>query len=192
MEPSTIAQIASLGTELNTNHYRIVCLAARYDADLEWFRQGHPNPAVAIASALEIHTSTAREWIRVGHALEYLPGIDAAFATNDLSYAKVRILTRSADPDNEDDLLTLAYERTADRLTTAIARHIAGDETDAERDTRHHDDRSVTVHTGADGMVTIRAVLPPDIGKAIAETLNSIVGQVAATPPDPPAGHSVR
>ena len=147
VQPSTIDRIASLGHELNANQYQIVRLAADYDTGLDWLQCGYPNPATAIANALDIHTSTAREWIRVGHALEYLPGIDAAFATNDLSYAKVRILTRSADPDNEDQLLALAYERTANRLPAAIANHIAGDETDDDRDNRHHDNRSITVHT---------------------------------------------
>ena len=191
---SMIDEIVSLGRELNANQYRVVCLAAEFDRGLEWFRRGDPNPAVAIARALDIHSSTAREWIRVGHALDSLPGISEAFANNDLSYAKARILTRWANPDNEHELLALAHGRTADRLTTAIASHLAGEETDAERDGRHHDMRSVTVRTDGDGMVVIRAVLPPAIGKAIAATLNTIIAQVAATPTDlstdPPADGS--
>lgn len=177
-----IDEIASLGNELNANQYRIVVLAATFDTGLDWFRHGYANPATAIARALDIHTSTAREWIRVGHALDFLPGIGEAFANNSLSYAKARILTRWANPDNEDELLALAQDRTANRLTTAIANHIAGDETDTERDSRHHDSRSVTGHTDADGMIVIRSVLPPSIGKPILETLNAIVKQVAATP----------
>ncbi len=35
-----------------------------------------------------MHTSTAREWVRIGHALRELPRIDAAFGSNDISYAK--------------------------------------------------------------------------------------------------------
>ncbi|MEZ5226845.1 MAG: HNH endonuclease signature motif containing protein [Acidimicrobiales bacterium] len=177
---STIDQIISLGRELNAHHHRIVCLAAAYDTGLEWFHRGFPSPAAAIARALDIHTATAREWIRVGHALDDLPAI----ADNELSYAKVRILTRWATPDNEHELLMLAHDRTAGRLTTAIANHLAGEETPDERDRRHHDGRSVTVHTDGDGMIVIRAVLPPNIGKAVAETLNTIIQQVAATPMD--------
>lgn len=190
MFKSIVEQIAALGTELNANQYRIVRLVARYEASLEWFDQGFASPAMAIARTLGVHTSTAREWIRVGHALDVLPLIDDAFASNRLSYAKARILTRWADPENEQELLDLASDRTANRLTTAVSKYLAGEETDAERDQRHHDSRSVTVHTDAEGMIIIRAALPPNIGKAVAEALNSIVQRIAATSADEPSGQS--
>ena len=69
MRHSTVQEIAALGHEINHNHYRIVRLAARYDHELDWFREGYATPSLAIAKALDIHTSTAREWVRVGHAL---------------------------------------------------------------------------------------------------------------------------
>lgn len=184
MTSSIVDEIAALGSELNTNQYKIVRLAADYDRKLEWFTQGYATPAMAIARTLDIHTSTAREWIRVGHALDTLVLIDEAFASNELSYAKTRILTRWAEPDNEQELLDLAHKSTANRLTTALANYLAGDETDAERDQRLHDIRSVTVRTDGDGMVVIRAVLPPSIGKQVAEAIDTIVRQVAATPAD--------
>lgn len=184
MAPPLVEQIASLGTELNANQYKVVRLAAVYDATLEWFHDGFKSSAVAIARALDIHDSTAREWIRVGHALDELPLVHDAFATNVLSYAKTRILTRWADSENEADLLELAYDRTANRLTTAIAKYLAGDETDDERDQRQLENRSVTVYTDAEGMVIIRAALPANIGKHVAEALNTVIQQVAATPFD--------
>ena len=61
---------------------------------LDWFHEGFKSPAVAIARALDIHDSTAREWIRVGHTLDDLPRIHDAFAANKLPYAKTRILDR--------------------------------------------------------------------------------------------------
>ncbi len=188
MQSSIVDEIVALGIEINSNQYKIVRLAAEYDQRLEWFRQGFPSPSVAIARALDIHTSTAREWIRVGHALDALPCIDEAFRDNNLSYAKTRILTRWADPKNEKELLNLAYDRAANRLTTAVANYLAGDESEVERDERHHDHRSVTVHTDGSGMVIIRAALPPNIGKQVAEALDTIMRQVAATPVDPGRG----
>ncbi len=182
MAPPLVEQIASLGVELNANQYMVVRLAAVYDATLEWFHDGFKSSAVAIARALDIHDSTAREWIRVGHALDELPLVHDAFATNVLSYAKTRILTRWADSENEADLLELAYDRTANRLTTAIAGYFAGDETDDERDQRQQENRSVTVYTDAEGMVIIRAALPANIGKHVAEAVDAVVRQVAATP----------
>ena len=183
---AAVDEIAALGNEINANHYKIVCLAARYDTDLEWHAQGLKSPSHGIAQALDIHTSTAREWIRVGHALDVLPAINDAFSSNELSYAKTRIVTRWADPRNEHELLELAWERSANRLTTAIAKYLADDETDVERDLRLHDNRSVTVHTDGDGMIVVRAVLPPDIGKRVVAAFDTIVQQVAVTPVDEP------
>ena len=65
MHAPLVEQIASLGIELNANQYKVVRLAAEYDATLDWFHQGFKSSAVAIARALDMHDSTAREWIRV-------------------------------------------------------------------------------------------------------------------------------
>ena len=186
MHTPLVEQIASLGVELNANQYKVVRLAAEYDTTLDWFREGFKSPAVAIASTLDIHDSTAREWIRVGHALDELPLIHDAFARNELSYAKARIVTRWANSENEADLLKIAHDRTANRLTTAIAAHLADDETDEERDQRHHDNRSVTTYTDADGMLIIRVAVAPNVGKHVVAAIDTIVQQVAATPYDEP------
>ena len=186
----TVNEIAALGTEINHNQYQIVRLAARYDLERDWHQQGLCTPALGISRALDIHTSTAREWIRVGHALDHLPLINHAFGTNQLSYAKARILTRWAEPDTEDELLEIASERSANRLTAAIAKHLARDEDETERDQRHHDERSVTIHTDANGMTIIHVVLPPHLGKPIAAALTTVMKDVAATPLEqPPSEH---
>ena len=164
----------------------MVRLAAEYDTTLDWFHEGFKSPAVAIASTLDIHDSTAREWIRVGHALDELPLIHDAFARNELSYAKARIVTRWANSENEADLLEIAHDRTANRLTTAIAAHLADDETDEERDQRHHDNRSVTTYTDGDGILIIGVAVAPNVGKHVVAAIDTIVQQVAATPYDEP------
>lgn len=196
---SAVDQLIELGFELNANHYRVVHLAARYDEELDWLRQGLESPAAGIANRLQIHTATAREWIRVGHSLRDLPLIDAAFGANEISYAKARILTRWADPDNEAQLLTLAENRTANRLTTAIAQLLAIDEDDESRDQRHHAARSLTSYTDGDGMVVIRIALPPTSAKPVIAAVEELVRRIAQTPideadetrPDPPASASL-
>lgn len=182
--PSAGQQLLELGREINANQYRVVHLAARYDDELEWFHSGMKGPAQWISTQLGIHSSTAREWIRVGHALRDLPVIDGAFAAGEVSFAKVRILTRWADVDNETALLALARERSADRLTTAIANHLAqhDDEADDERDRRHHDARGLTTWTDGDGMTVIRITLPPHLAKRILAAIDALVRMIAATP----------
>src|SRR5438093_7995200 len=62
----------------------------------------------------------AREHVRVARRLEELPLIHEAFAGGELSYAKVRALTRIADADSEAELLDLAYQLTASQLERAV------------------------------------------------------------------------
>jgi hypothetical protein len=57
--------------------------------------------------------TTAREKVRVAHALKHLPLIARAFSSGELSYAKVRAMTRVATRDNEGDLLAFALRHTA-------------------------------------------------------------------------------
>ncbi len=178
-------ELEALGWAINANQYRVVHLAARFDEELEWYRLGHRSASAWIASQLQIQTSTAREWIRVGHALRHLPSIDAAFAAHEISYAKVRIVTRWADDDNESLLLELARERNASRLSLAIARAFAdGGETDAERDTRLHEERSLTTWTDGDGMTVVRIVLAPSVAKPVVAAVDEMVRRIAQTPLD--------
>ena len=58
----------------------------------------------------------AREHVRVARALPELPRIREAFESGQLSYSKVRVLTRVAEADSEADLLELARYATAAQL----------------------------------------------------------------------------
>ncbi|MEZ5282525.1 MAG: DUF222 domain-containing protein [Acidimicrobiales bacterium] len=186
-------ELVALGWQVHANQHRLVHLAARFDEELEWFYQGVKSAAQWIADRLGIRSSTAREWIRVGYSLRELPLIDKALADHEISYAKARILTRWADPDNEAHLLELAVERSADRLSVAIARALADDgETDEERDVRLHEARSVTTWTDGDGMTVVRVVLPPSVGKCVVAAFDELARRIAELPADlpadPPAG----
>ena len=182
---STGEELQELGWELNANQHRLVHLAARFDEELEWYRAGLKSASHWIAERLQIESSTAREWIRVGYSLRYLPLTDAALAAQQISYAKARIVTRWADTDNEEQLLELARERSASRLGVAIARFLAGTgETDDERDLRLHDERSFSTWTDGDGMTVLRVVLPPSVAKPIVAVVDELVRRIADTPLD--------
>jgi len=64
--------------------------------------------------------NAAREKVRVAHALKPLPCISAAFASGELSFSKVRALTRIADPENEKELLDLARYATAAQVEKLV------------------------------------------------------------------------
>ena len=62
----------------------------------------------------------AREYVRVGEALEQLPAIGNAFRRGELTFTKVRALTRVATPASEEGLLELASSLTASQLERAL------------------------------------------------------------------------
>jgi hypothetical protein len=63
----------------------------------------------------------AREKVRVAHALPNLPKIAAAMACGQLSYSKVRALTRVASAATEDDFLSIALHGTAHHVESWCA-----------------------------------------------------------------------
>jgi hypothetical protein len=62
----------------------------------------------------------AREYVRVAQALAELPAIRASFARGEVTFTKVRALTRVATPACEEDLLELAQVLTAAQLERAL------------------------------------------------------------------------
>ena len=64
----------------------------------------------------------AREKVRTARALGVLPLIDEAFRDGQLSYSKVRALTRAATPDNETELLERARSISAEGVEQLVRR----------------------------------------------------------------------
>ena len=146
-------EIVAIGSALATSQYRLIDLAARFEAGDEWLIDGYPTAAHWIADRLDMCVSTAREWIRVGKALEALPAMKGAFAEGEISYAKVKILTRVATPENEAELLDIARRVPAGRLSLALAAWSEENEDPDVRAERHRRHRHLRWWTEPDGMI---------------------------------------
>src|SRR5436309_13125979 len=77
-------------------------------------------PAQWLAWRCGLTPRTAREHVRIARSLGRLPAIKVAFARGQVSFAKVRALTRVAEPANEENLIELALELTAAQLERAL------------------------------------------------------------------------
>ena len=107
-----------------------------------------------------IALSAASDKVRVAHCLGRLPAVNAAFAAGQLSYSKVRAITRVATADNEDALLEMARAGTAahlERIVRAYRRALGNDETDQAD--HWHRQRFLAWHYDDDGIVVVRARL---------------------------------
>jgi hypothetical protein len=112
----------------------------------------------------------AREHLRVARRLEELPLIHAAFARGELSYAKVRALTRIADAENEEELLELASHATASQLERVVRayRRVTMDEAAAAQAAAYF-----VWSWGDDGSLVFKGQLAPDDGAVFLQALNA-------------------
>src|SRR4026207_589751 len=105
-------QIAELSAHLDAATARLLALIREFDARGGW-NTGFRSCAAWRSGRVGLDMGAARERVRVAHALEALPLLAEALARGELSYAKVRALTRVATPETEARLLKVARADTA-------------------------------------------------------------------------------
>jgi hypothetical protein len=120
---------------------------------------------------------TAREHVRIARSLGRLPVIRSAFGSGQISFAKVRALTRVADPANEESLLELALELTAAQLERALRayRRVTTEEAAAVQEAAYLD-----WYWDDDGSLVVRGRLAPEDGAVLLEALEA--GHAALRP----------
>jgi 5-methylcytosine-specific restriction endonuclease McrA len=133
-----------------------------------------------------IALGAAREKVRVAHALEALPQIASAMERGELSYSKVRALTRVACPATEATLLNIALHGTAWHVEAVVREFRRIQEVaEASRMERQHEKRGLTYSFDDDGSVVIRLRLPGEQGSLLLKALDAADEQ---TLQDVPAG----
>ncbi len=162
-------------TTWSTSQRTIIGLAADFADSGEWMATGAASAAHWIAAAADIEVCTAREWIRVGRRLRTLPVIADAFEANDLSYSKVRCLTRLATPMNEAQLVAIAATVAAGQLPRALAAWMHRTSDSAELERHQHEHRSISWRIEPDGVVTFTQRLPPLVAGAFISRLTTHV-----------------
>jgi hypothetical protein len=125
----------------------------------------------------------AHEHVRVAVALRDLPETRAAFARGELSFSKVRALTRFATPGQEHDDVELARQTTAAQLERIAGSFVAACRNADADPVRRALDSSHISHAGnADGVTTtITLRVPNDLA---ARTLAAIDAEMDRLPID--------
>jgi hypothetical protein len=114
----------------------------------------------------------ARERVRVARALGTLPRLAQALARGELSYAKVRALTRVATVETEEQLLAVGRAGTAEHVERIVRGWRRVDRQAEARETaRQHASRALHVYQNDDGMVTVRGRLTPEVGALLLQAL---------------------
>jgi Domain of unknown function (DUF222)/HNH endonuclease len=108
----------------------------------------------------------------VARALGTLPLLAQALARGELSYAKVRALTRVATPETEKGLLAVGRAGTAEHVERIVRGWRRVDrQAEAREATRQHASRSLQVYPDSDGTVIIRGRLTPEVGALLVQAL---------------------
>jgi len=108
--------IVDLAARMDAACYKQLLLIRQFDERGGWLNWAFPNCTEWLAWRCDLSMNAAREKVRVAHALLTLPGISRSFAAGQLSYTKVRALTRVANKRNEDDLVSFAHKNDAVRV----------------------------------------------------------------------------
>ncbi|HAJ76832.1 MAG TPA: hypothetical protein DCM64_10295 [Gammaproteobacteria bacterium] len=127
-------EITRLAGHINAAQHRFLkLLAALIEREAWGGGSGIKSPAHWLNYYCGIALGAAREKVRVAKCLASLPLIDQAFSAGAISYSKVRALTRTATPDNEEYLLMIAQHSTAQHVEILVkhtqrARRLCGNE----------------------------------------------------------------
>ncbi len=145
-----------------------MALLAQFDRREGWRLQGFGSAAEWLAWRTGVTLGTARERVRTALALTQLPQTSAAMRNGELSFSKVRALTRAATPDNEATLLELARSGSAamlERVVRGWKKLDRAGELRAEQ--LRHRTRTFSAWVDDDGMVVVKGRLDPEVGAAL-------------------------
>ena len=166
-------EIAELSAHLDAATARLLALIRDFDARGGW-NTGFRSCAHWLAWRVGLDLGAAREHVRVARALGTLPLLAEAVARGELSYAKVRALTRVATPETEARLLAVGRAGTAchvERIVRGwrrVDRHA-----EAREAARQHAGRALHVYQDEDGTVVVRGRLAPEVGALLLRALEA-------------------
>jgi Domain of unknown function (DUF222)/HNH endonuclease len=178
METSSIDQlgdqIAELSAQLDAATACLLDLIREFDAREGW-NTGFRSCAAWLSWRVGLDLGAARERVRTARALGTLPRLAQALARGELSYAKVRALTRVATrPETEERLLAMARIGTACHVERIVRGWRRVDRCAEARETAHRQkSRALHVYQAEDGMWIVRGRLTPEVGAVLVQALDA-------------------
>ncbi|MCG8370735.1 MAG: HNH endonuclease, partial [Proteobacteria bacterium] len=177
--------ILNLCTRINLATYELLVMIREFEERAGFLKWGLENCAEWLAWRCDLSMTTAREKVRTARALKELPSIAASFSTGELSYAKVRALTRVANRANENELLAFALRHTAVHVAERCRELRMGDASSIDVAERAFANRSLRVRRDAGrAVMTITVDLPLDAGELIEKALDKARDDACLKLPD--------
>ena len=170
-------QITELAAHLDAGEYRFLVLLERFHREKAWETLGLGSCVQWLNWRCGMSPGVAREKIRVARALPDLPRISKLFSAGQISYSKVRAMTRVATPQNEDALLMVALHGTASHVEKQVqlyrrVKRIAALQKENER----HVHRELSWRIDEDGYWVFQGRFTPEQGAVIRKALEKAEG----------------
>jgi len=164
-------EIAELSAHLDAATGRLLDLIREFDARGGW-GNGFHSCAGWLTWRVGLDPGAARERVRVARALGTLPRLAQALARGELSYAKIRALTRVATPETEERLLAVGRAGTAEHVERIVRGWRRVDRNaEAMESAKRHAGRGLHVYQDEDGMVVVRGRLESEVGAMLMRAL---------------------
>ncbi|WP_289019819.1 HNH endonuclease signature motif containing protein [uncultured Ornithinimicrobium sp.] len=132
-------EIAQLAGQIAAATARFLALLGRFDEQGGWAGPGIRSLAHWLSWRAGMSLRTARDHVRVARSLRSLPQTAQAFGKGELSYSKVRAISRVATQETEPELVALARNAPAahvERITAGLRTVAAEEERRQERSSR--------------------------------------------------------
>lgn len=164
-----------LCSHLYAAEYRLLLAIREWDSRELWGLYGVKSTAHWLNYKCGIGLGAAREKVRVARALAGLPDVSAALSRGEISYSKVRAITRVATPDNEAYLLELARHGTASYMERTVSAYVHVERlNDPERILRQRRERGLNWYFDDHGMLVIQGRFPPEEGALLLRAIEAM------------------
>jgi hypothetical protein len=215
-DPDGIAEledeITTLAAHIHAANHRLLVLLAEFDRRRGWKLAGHRNCADWLHFRTGIARGAAREKVRTARALVRMPLTGAAMARGELSYSKVRGLSRVVDdlarvreerglapvpdpeaatagaavaPDPEAELVDYARQCTTAQVERFVREWRWVSRTDeAEVERRRHRARYLSIAPDGDGTYVLRGRLTPEVGAVLMRAVEAASDALFREGPD--------
>ncbi len=167
-------ELVTLAGQINAANYLFIKKLAEFDENDGWHGEGIKSFSNYLNWKIGMSSVMAREKVRVARALRDLPLIDAAFSKGEVSYSKVRAMTRVATPENETYLMEKARNGTAAQMDLLVRKYELCrrlDEPDPREDWKRC--KSLEWHQDESGMYVIKGQLPPEEGALVIKAIET-------------------
>ena len=172
--------LAELSAHIDAAKHEQLSLIAEFDRREGWALGGFRSCAHWLGVRIGLGHVAAREHVRVARALEHLPLTSQALARGQVSFSKVRAITRIATPETEEDLLTLARSAPASYVEKVVRGYRRMERAQLDLAQRQHEGRYLRTMTDEDGMLVIQGRLPPEVGAVLFQALERAEAVVSA------------